>query len=317
MQSSYATDHPGEAEEFLGRAYSVGVRLSLPRQRNDFRLAVGRLDAGSFQLDEMDLAARSMFRYQPDQEYFISAAGRGRLRVLQAGEDETFGPGEVALIGRPGVETRNLVDDFRQSVVTLRVAALRDAAGLDPEGTETPQFTSVRAISQRHIRAWCRAVGFARATLSDDPAVAEAPLVLGSVERLLAGLALSTFPTRPALSSSRREELDARSPATLRRAVVYIEANAARDISIGEIAGAARVTRRAVQQAFRRHLDTTPTAYLRQVRLDAARRELLAAEPGALTVTEVAHRWGFSSPSRFTERYRAAFGTTPSETLRR
>jgi transcriptional regulator GlxA family with amidase domain len=72
-----------------------------------------------------------------------------------------------------------------------------------------------------------------------------------------------------------------------------------------------------VQLAFRRHLDTTPTAYLRQVRLDAARIELLAAAPeDRVTVTEVAYRWGFCSPSRFAERYRAAFGTTPSETLR-
>jgi AraC-like DNA-binding protein len=44
---------------------------------------------------------------------------------------------------------------------------------------------------------------------------------------------------------------------------------------------------------------------------------LLVAAPDGLTVTEVAYRWGFSWPSRFTERYRAAFGTTPSETLRR
>jgi AraC-like DNA-binding protein len=36
-----------------------------------------------------------------------------------------------------------------------------------------------------------------------------------------------------------------------------------------------------------------------------------------LTVTEVAYRWGFSSPSRFAERYRAEFGRLPSEMLRR
>jgi AraC-like DNA-binding protein len=29
------------------------------------------------------------------------------------------------------------------------------------------------------------------------------------------------------------------------------------------------------------------------------------------------YRWGFSSPSRFAERYRIAFGCCPSETLRR
>jgi hypothetical protein len=33
---------------------------------------------------------------------------------------------------------------------------------------------------------------------------------------------------------------------------------------VADIAAAARVTTRAVQLAFRRHLDTTPTDYLRQ-----------------------------------------------------
>ncbi len=61
----------------------------------------------------------------------------------------------------------------------------------------------------------------------------------------------------------------------------------------------------------------TPTAYLRRVRLDHAHRELVGAADGdGLTVTEVAYRWGFSSPSRFAERYRAAFGVAPSQTLR-
>ncbi len=42
----------------------------------------------------------------------------------------------------------------------------------------------------------------------------------------------------------------------------------------------------------------------------------LTAFPTGLTVTAVAYRWGFSSPSRFAEHYRAAYGELPSETLR-
>ena len=53
------------------------------------------------------------------------------------------------------------------------------------------------------------------------------------------------------------------------------------------------------------------------MRLDGAHRELLGATRGdGLSVTEVAYRWGFSSPSRFAERYRSAYGRSPSETLR-
>jgi AraC-like DNA-binding protein len=70
-----------------------------------------------------------------------------------------------------------------------------------------------------------------------------------------------------------------------------------------------------VQLAFRRHLNTTPMAYLQQVRLERARAELLAADPRQETVTALALRWGFSSPSRFSALYRRAYGTVPSKTL--
>ncbi|PPK67084.1 helix-turn-helix domain-containing protein [Actinokineospora auranticolor] len=44
---------------------------------------------------------------------------------------------------------------------------------------------------------------------------------------------------------------------------------------------------------FRCHLDTTPVAYLRRVRLGCARPNLRAATPGQDTVTRIAARWGY------------------------
>jgi transcriptional regulator GlxA family with amidase domain len=106
-------------------------------------------------------------------------------------------------------------------------------------------------------------------------------------------------------------------PAAVRRAVAFIDEHADRDISAADIADAAHVTIRAVQLAFRRHLDTTPSDYLRRVRLDRAHQELCAASPGdGVTVTEIATRWGFASPSRFAASYRDTYGVLPSHTLR-
>jgi AraC-like DNA-binding protein len=317
IYSETATAEPDEAVDLISAAY-VDVTLSLPPDRESFRFALDRFDGGAFQLDRMEIAAHAAFGYEPDQEYFVSTVERGTLGVRQRGEEMHLLPGEVGLIGRPGVETRTEVDAFSQGVVQLRAAALRTAAGLDPSGDQLPKFASILPISQAHARTWQRGVAFVDATLREDAAVLDSPLVIGGTERMLAGLVLATFPNDALVLPARRDEHDARSPATLRLAIAFIEANAERDVGIEEIAAAARVSRRAVQQAFRRHLDTTPTGYLRRVRLDAAHRELLEASPGeGLTVTDVAYRWGFCSPSRFTERYRAAFGTTPSATLRR
>ena len=107
------------------------------------------------------------------------------------------------------------------------------------------------------------------------------------------------------------------SPITLRRAVAFIDDNAELDLTVSDIARAASVTPRALQLAFRRHLDTTPLRHLRRVRLARAREDLLSATAGdGHTVTAIAYRWGFPSPSRFAEEYRATYGDLPSNTLR-
>jgi len=97
---------------------------------------------------------------------------------------------------------------------------------------------------------------------------------------------------------------------------VFIHDNAHLDIGVSDIAAAIGVTPRSVQYTFRRHLGATPLQYLRRVRLDRAHRDLQAADPAVDTVTEIAGRWRFSHPGRFSRAYKQAFGTAPSATLR-
>ncbi|MGP3959782.1 AraC family transcriptional regulator [Nonomuraea sp. 3N208] len=106
-------------------------------------------------------------------------------------------------------------------------------------------------------------------------------------------------------------------PAALRRAQRYCEEHADEYISLRDIAAAARVSVRTLQHDFRNHLQTTPLAYLRQVRLAHAHADLIRiAQTGALTtVTEVATRWGFMHLGRFACLYRRTYGRAPSSTL--
>ena len=69
--------------------------------------------------------------------------------------------------------------------------------------------------------------------------------------------------------------------------------------------------------AFREKLEMTPAAYIRIYRLNAAHRELLAADPKVSTVTSVALKWGFSHPGRFSSIHRKMFNEAPSEALRK
>ena len=106
-------------------------------------------------------------------------------------------------------------------------------------------------------------------------------------------------------------------PQPLRRALVFIDENAADPITLNEIAGAARLSPRGLQAAFRRHLKTTPLGYLRSIRLERAHRDLQGAEPGdGASVAALAAKWGFIHLGRFATEYRRRFGVYPSQTLR-
>jgi AraC-like DNA-binding protein len=106
-------------------------------------------------------------------------------------------------------------------------------------------------------------------------------------------------------------------PAPLELALRYLEDNAAKRITVADLAAQIFVTPRTVQYLFRRHLDTTPTAHLRLVRLRKVRRELVDGDRFTTTVTTSATRWGFGHTGRFAVLYREVYGESPHETLRR
>jgi transcriptional regulator GlxA family with amidase domain len=156
---------------------------------------------------------------------------------------------------------------------------------------------------------------YIRDTVLASRVTAGQPLLASSASQLLAAAALAAFPNNALTDPTIEDRRDAH-PDTLRRAVAFIDEHAHTSITTADIAAAAHVTIRTVQLAFRRYLDTTPTEYLRRVRLDHARQDLLAADPARESVTAVAYRWGFPGPSRFAAYYRQAYGVLPGATLR-
>jgi len=56
--------------------------------------------------------------------------------------------------------------------------------------------------------------------------------------------------------------------------------------------------------------------YIRCVRLNGVRRELIGTRADALTIGDAASRWGFFHLSHFAADYQALFGELPSHTRR-
>ncbi|WP_459959311.1 helix-turn-helix transcriptional regulator [Nocardia sp. IFM 10818] len=141
-------------------------------------------------------------------------------------------------------------------------------------------------------------------------------LALHGLNRMAAAALLTAFPNTT-MTTARQRGPGPTTPATIRRAMQFIEDHAAEPLTLARIAAHVRVTPRALQTGFRSHLDTTPLGYLRRVRLEHVHRELQDADPtqGA-TVEGIAVRWGFTHPARFAAWYRQTYTVLPSHTLR-
>lgn len=106
------------------------------------------------------------------------------------------------------------------------------------------------------------------------------------------------------------------SSSVARRAVQLLEADPARPWTIGALAAECSCSVRTLQATFQRVFGLSPSEYLQNLRMDCARRSLQAADGHEMTVSQVAHAWGFGHLGRFSVNYRSRFGESPSMTLR-
>jgi len=100
------------------------------------------------------------------------------------------------------------------------------------------------------------------------------------------------------------------------KAEAWLRENLADPPTIASICAEIHTSERSLHEAFRQYLGTTPKAYLKTLRLNAARQDLLSGRAHR-RVTDVALDWGFLHFGWFSQDYRRLFGETPSQTLRR
>lgn len=295
------------AETVLGDHYAP-ARVRTAADHLQLRVEMDRL--GPIRLDRVTLDADVDLRCDALSLVHIGVVRAGSAQCLdRAGPPARRGDVVVAPLGRGfDVTLTGHEADYAVFAVDALEAADREAGG---DGWV--RFASAQPRSPAAAARWVQTLALVRRVAQAEQ---PGPLVVASAARLLAAVTLASFDAGSG-SAGRDEPAAAVRSATVRRAVDHLVAHAADDLTIADVARAAGVTPRAVQVAFRRHLDTTPMAYLREVRLQRVRADLVAADPAVLTVTAVAARWGFADGSRFGARYRERFGERPSDTLRR
>ena len=304
------------AERIPSSAYGTSLRIDPRGQRHGFRRVHSSLGPQVW-FARTRFTMSCDFTSTPMGVLVIGQLRDGRLAYHSDGSERPLRPGDVCLAFQPDHPYTATFEDADMEAAFIDPALLSQVAEGEPGRARRPvRVTGYQPVSPQAARTWKATYAYIRDTVLATPATAGQPLLEANAARLLAAAAMTAFPNT-ALTDPTIEDRHDAPPATLRRAAVFIDEYAHEDITITDIAAAASVTIRAVQLAFRRHLDTTPTEYLRRVRLDHAHRDLRAADPARDSVAAVAYRWGFPSPSRFAAYYRAAYGVLPGDTLRR
>ncbi len=222
------------------------------------------------------------------------------LACFQAG-------GEFESVSRPGFGCLAI------SIDEAQLDAAFEAADLPPRGDRSPAGSGLlRADPTKLMRLRHRAKLLLDAFEANPGALGDAELLEELAFQLSIDLALAiqSADDAPRRAASRVRDL------ALRHAVSYIDNQLDEPITIRGVCEEVGVGWTTLVSAFSEHFGVTPKAYLRAVRLNRARRDLLGAAPEAL-IADAANRQGFWHMGQFAADYKRLFGELPSATRSR
>ena len=310
-----ATTDVDEARVEVGRLFCPH-RLT-PSGGADLRLRLSARRLGDLGLIRLDYGAP--VRIEPGQLtsfYLVQRPLGGRAGIRQ-GKDEIVSSPSLASVLSPHLPvTMSWGQDNAQSIVYFSRQAVQDHLGrlLGHPVSGPVHFELGMSSATAAAQAWLRAVDYVQQELDRGNPFFLDPRQRAQVEGMLIGQLLAAQPHN---YSCALESGVAAASRVVRAAVELIDGHYAEALTVPDLAEAVGVSVRALQEGFRRDLGSSPTAYLRERRLAAARTALLAADPRERKVSDIAPSHGFLHLGRFSVEYRRAFGESPSTTLAR
>jgi AraC-like DNA-binding protein len=309
-----ATD-PDEAEAIIARHY-LPHRLHLPGSRS-LEMNLAGLRMGSITAGRLSYGQRLRQVTEDAQHFHVNMPVRGH-----AGSRCGASSSVETAAGQSLVFSPDLPAEIAWTEDCVQLCLMIPRAGLEAE-LERLLGTSPRARLQFEFAvATGRGAERLRSVLGllgqelDRPSGLAASDVAG---RHLEGLVLDGLLLGHQHNySDAAAGLPRRAPeGVIKRAVDLIEDRPTEPWTTVGLATELHLSVRALQAGFQRQVGMAPMAYLRLVRLRRAHAVLKATDPSGTTVRAVAVGLGLLHQGRFAADYRAVFGETPSETLRR
>jgi AraC-like DNA-binding protein len=309
------TDEPDLAHGVLNELYGANQPLRFSGDPTDFRCELHLASGPTVGSDRVRHSMAASVLMEPTGFFLAGTMLAGTYDEFEtAREGHRLRRGDAVLFPPDEVLSATW-DDVELDLVRLPFEVIDRVAAEGCEADGEVRFEGMLPISAERRLSWERLTSFVRLQAVAPSPLFDEPLLEARLAELIASLALMTFPNS-ALRNGHAARREPTAPAAIRRGVAFIEEHAGDPITISDVAAAAGVSPRALRRGFARHRDTSPSAYLREVRLRRAHAELLAADPTAgATVAAVARRWGFVDLKRFAVAYRDLYGHPPDLTL--
>lgn len=306
-----------EAQAFVADMF-VPHGLGAPRAADQREVSVSRAYMGGVAMHAMDYGREVRIAPQPLADfYLIQVPVTGAARIDEGGAAHEVTVGEASLLPACdpiemtwSADCRHLVIEVDRRTIEHEAELLLDRALPMPVKFDVhvpwsaPRLAPLRDAVGLLFDTWC--------SLRDHrwPTVLEDTLARTLCQTLLVS---QRHNYSELLQAPGRHRI---APRLVRRAEEYALAHLGGALSVEDLARAAGVSLRCLQENFQTFRGVTPMQYVRERRMERVRADLSTATPGT-SVTAVALRWGFTQLGRFAVEYRQLYGESPSETLRR
>jgi AraC-like DNA-binding protein len=254
-----------------------------------------------------------------DRFFLLQVPIRGRAQVRTGGREVEANPGAVASVLSPTLPTRMLWRDHCAQLILLldRRQVERKAAALADAAAGPVEFEPHIDLNAPFGRALQSQIEYL-VDLAEQgkPASGLSPVLAATLRESIVGLLLTGQRHNLSAAIHRTTTRRAPPPAVFKRAWESLEAHAAEPLDLQRLAQLSGIGIRSLQLGFKRHFGVSISMALLDFRLEHLHARLSNAKPGE-RIVDIAFDLGFSHLSRMASVYRAKFGESPSETLRR
>ena len=254
-----------------------------------------------------------------DRFFLLQVPIRGRALVRTGGREVESSPHAVASILSPTLSTQMVwQNDCAQLIMLVdRQRVEKRAAALAERPTSAVEFEPHIDLNTPFGRALQSQIEYLvdlaeRGAPGSDPS----PVLAATLRESVIGLLLTGQRNNLSGAINRSNSRQQPVPAVFMRARDRLEAHAEEPLDLEKLAQLSGIGIRSLQLGFRRHFGVSISGALLDIRLARLRARLSNTKPGE-RIVDIAFDLGFSHLSRMASVYRAKFGESPSETLRR